>query len=319
MRFPKNDLNIIDKSAILLDRIQQHWVAKILVRPILIGLLPAALIAYYTNPSFSKLANDNIPGLKVILTNDTGIILLILVWAYPSLLVGLGSLITNWANKNKEQMPAQYLFTLLSCIDGVVGLKEKRFRDYAKELSTGKKAYGNETFLAITQPQTQIAELVRGICELFNSLYPESNQKLIRVVLAQLNQGKVEKIPVHYPNDEDPVASLEVLNSQNSTIMTCFKQRKIIVVTSIKKEITKHHKKRRFNPSTPDNKEGGSIICYPIKWDKSDIPFVLSIHCDHEGLFKERETPYYEFLLKRFELRLGLEYNLALIRRETEK
>lgn len=319
MRFPKTELSKTDKAAIFIDRFQQHWIAKIIARPILIGLLPAVLVAYYTNVNFSRLANDNFPWLKEMLTGGSGVALLIVVWAYPSLLVGLGSVIAGRANKNKEQMPAQYLFTLLSCLDGVVGLKEKRFRDYAKELNSGKKAGGEETFRTITQPQTQIAELIRGICELFNSLYPESNQKLIRVVLAQLNQGKVEQIPVYYPNDEDPIASLEVLNSQSSTIMTCFRQRKIVVVPSIKKEIAKHHKKRRFNPSVPDSKEEGSIICYPVKWDKFDIPFVISIHCDHDGLFKEGETQYYEFLLKRFELRLGLEYNLALIRRETEK
>lgn len=317
MRYPKNEISRLDKAAIVADKIQKHWAIKLVLRPIFLVLIPAAFIAYLTNANFHLEVDEAFPSAKDFLTTDLTFIGLAILWAYPSLLITLSGIISERAKKNKDQMPVENLYALLRCLDGVVGLKESRFRNFLSNNTSKNGTEEKEVFRSITQPQIQIAELTRAICDLFNALYPESNQKLIRVVLAQLNGGRVEEIPVHYPNDEDPVASLEVLNSPSSTIMTCLKQRKIIVVSSIKKEVTRHHKKRRFNPSAA--KEEGSIICYPIKWGKSDIPFVVSIHCDQDGLFKEAETAYYEFLLERFELRLRLEYNLALIRRETDK
>ena len=317
MRYPKNEISRLDKAAIVADRIQRHWSIRLIIRPIFLVLIPTAFILYYTNTNFQLKVDEAFPWVKKFFTQGSTFLSLAILWAYPSLLITLSGFISDRAKKNRDQMPVENLYALLRCLDSVVGLKENRFRNFLNDPNLKNGAAEKGVFRAITQPQIQIAELTRAICDLFNALYPESNQKLIRVVLAQLSEGKVEGIPVYYPNDEDPIASLEVLNSSSSTIMTCLKQRKIVVVSSIKKEVTRHHKKRRFNPSAA--KEEGSIICYPIKWGKSDIPFIVSIHCDQDGLFKETETAYYQFLLERFELRLKLEYNLALIRRETDR
>ena len=44
------------------------------------------------------------------------------------------------------------------------------------------------------------------------------------------------------------------------------------------------------------------------------IPFVISVHCDEAGYFKEEFRELYEHSLKRFELRLGLEYSLLIMK-----
>lgn len=299
------------------NRLRQHWALKIFIKPLLIGLIPAMAIAYYSNQGIQNFVTGWNPGIAKLIS-DNPIWILVIAWILPPVIDGLSSIISKHADENLIEIPANTLNILLSGIDNVVGLKETRFRKFLTEVVPKIKDSRESIFSEITQPRIQIAELIRGICELFNALHPKAKHKLIRVILAELVDGKVHQIPVFYPSDEPPSVDIKTLNKPNSTILTSVKRKKIVIVESIRKEITKPPKQRRYIPAVEGQPEKGSIICFPILCQQNQIPFVVSIHCDQDGLFKENSLEYYEFLLARFALRLKLEYWLIRIKEETD-
>jgi hypothetical protein len=99
-----------------------------------------------------------------------------------------------------RRLDIETLPTLNAAIDGVVGCKLDRFTKHAKD---GSAALTSESaFATITQPRLQIAEIVRGVADHFNACRPPKKKHLIRVVLAEIDGGKISSIPVFYPMDE---------------------------------------------------------------------------------------------------------------------
>ena len=274
-------------------------------------------IAFYTNQGIRDMVTGWNPSLAKFIS-DHPIWILVIAWVFPSVISGVSTILSKHADENLIEVPANVLNILLSGIDNVVGLKETRFRKFLTEEVPKLKDDRERIFSEITQPRIQIAELIRGVCELFNALHPKVKHKLIRVILVEMIDGKVNQIPIFYPSDEHPSVDIKTLNKPNSTILTSVKRKKIVIVESIRKEIAKPLKQRRYIPAEEGQPEKGSIICFPVLCQQNKIPFVVSVHCDQDGLFKENSLEYYEFLLARFALRLKLEYWLIRIKEETD-
>jgi hypothetical protein len=140
----------------------------------------------------------------------------------------MARLVLHHADANA--LTAFWLTRLNAAIDRVVGCKVTRFEGHAN----GNGQLSRETaFCAITNPETQIGELVRGICEFFNAVGPTNEDRLIRVILAQVENGQITRIAFHFPEDERVRASLDVLNDRRSTIQTALRTKEIVVIQSI--------------------------------------------------------------------------------------
>jgi hypothetical protein len=210
-----------------------------------------------------------------------------------------------------RSLDIQSLLTLIAAIDNVVGCKLERFTKHVKSGDAGLTA--ESAFDAITQPRLQIAELVRGIADYFNACRPPKKNHLIRVVLAEMQGGKICDIPVFYPMDEPIRSALADLNKPNSAIMTAYRTRRTVVVESIEKKLRKGRGASYVDTGNPEDAKG-SIICFPVISHSKQIPFVISIHCEDDAYFKKALTELYEHSLERFALRLNLEHSLLQLK-----
>lgn len=209
------------------------------------------------------------------------------------------------------QLDTAGLLTLLSSLDGVVGSKLERFRRHHRDVGS---LTPQTAFQEITQPVQQIGELVRAIASYFNARRPSSKATtLIKVVLAEIEGGKIREIPYFFPMDEPIRSPIKVLNSPNSGILVAARTKRIHVVESIAKELKRGKSASYVATGNPDDNKG-SLICYPVLGGEGKTVLVISVHCDEDGYFQRSMAPLYDHTLARFALRLNPEFTLFQMR-----
>jgi len=282
---------------------------RYLLKPGVLGIPPLLVTAFYSNKTFGQYVTSNLPVVAQFL-NAQAIWAIVCAAIYPGIVVALSQSVSQRVQSKGPNV--ENLLALLATLDGVVGAKLNRFADFVRNTqSLGKES----AFCTITSPEKQIEELIRGVCTFFIATQPDKPRRLIRVVLAVLEEGKVTALPIFFPQDEPVRATIEELNEPRSAIQLAAKGKKILIVEDIAKEVKKREAKRRFAPSGNEDDQFGSLICYPIVYNHTGIvPYVISIHCEEEGFFKHEEAALYELFLQRFALRICLEYSLQQIK-----
>jgi hypothetical protein len=305
VKYPKGGKGAYARFARWLFEIYKNPWVQYGLTPVLLAVPPAAVTTFYGNQIFRTAVLGLVPPVGVFLTEYV-IGVIIAAALYPALLLAFAKSIIK--RVDSRGLNVEGLLTLLATIDQIVGCKAQRFGKYATNNNTLTR---ENVFDELAQPLTQIAENVRGICELFNATRTDGRKhSLIRVVLAAITDGKITALPVHYPSDEPVRSGIEALNSPFSGIMTAVKKGKIIVIENIEKELKTPKGKRRFVDVGVQEDNIGSLICYPVHHTETrTIPFVISIHCDEPGYFKEEFVELYQHSLQRFALRLSLEYS----------
>ena len=316
MKSPKNNKGFRNWLAFKIHGCwqQSFWIRWVLA-PFIIGILPALTVAYYSNRKFGELVKQHFSELAVWLDAYAWLIL-ISAFIYPTLLIAFARFVMQ--RVNSSGINQNTLLSLIAVLDRVVGCKARRFGEYVAARSLKKETTDESPFKIITQPELQIAEITRGVWELFNTLRAEANPRtLIKVVLVVIQGNKVVDTSVYFPEDEPVRVDIKVLNQPNSAIMTTLRTKKMVLIESTKKELQKK-RNRRYVASKEDNEDTDcSLICFPIRHEATkSIPFILSIHSDDAGVFKKENSELYEHLLGRFEIRIGLEYSLMKIKEE---
>ena len=288
----------------------RKWWIKFIVGPFLLATPPAVVSAYYGNTEFRTQLTSWYSGASVL--SDNVVIVVLGMALYPTVVLAGARFVLHYADANA--LTAFWLTRLNAALDRVVGCKASRFEDNA--LENGEQVIAPQTaFCTITQPQKQIGELARGICEFFNAIAPGNEDHLIRVVLVAVEDGKITNIPFHFPEDERVRATREVLNDPKSTIQTSLREKEIVVIQSIAAEMKKPKQERRYVSSGNSSDDVGSLICFPVPYGNAgEIPFVISVHCDNDGYFREAKRGIYQHTLERFGLRMQLEYSLLLMK-----
>lgn len=314
MKIPRGN-GFKDRIAICIHRLYQYWWCRIIIGPLILAV-PGLVTGFYGFSDFHKAVMTWLPSLGKVLDEHV-LIIVILALIFPMFLLSSARWVLQ--RVHSRTITVDWLNPLNAALDRVVGCKANRFSAAAQKTNMAIKR--EDAFCQITQPQMQIAELVRGICEFFNAVRLQSgnandNTRLIRVNLAEIRNNEVVRLPIFYPEDEPvPVQAIPGLNAVNSAIKVALMSKNMLVIHSIKKEMEKPVESRRFVDIGYDGDNIGSIICYPIIYPPTgDIPFVISIHCDEEDYFKESRSDLYRFSLERFALRLNLEYSLLLMK-----
>jgi len=316
MRSPRAQNGWFDRSAKFLYRCYQYKLCRYLIAPIILAFPPGFLTSYYSNSTFAETINKSVPAIGANIEAHP-VIWVLFSMIYPSLILIFAKIVLSRAHARK--MTDDWLHHLNVALDRVVGCKNVRFTDHVLSMDDLTR---ENAFCTITQPETQIAELVRGICEFFNAIRAEDKNvndrsRLIRVTLCLIIDGNVESILISYPEDEAtiPPQSVALLNDPSSCIQTSIRERDIVVIQSIESELKKAAEYRRFVDIGVEGDNYGSLICYPVIYRATgDIPYVVTIHCDEDGYFREKKSELYKFSLDRFSLRVRLEHNLLLMK-----
>jgi len=293
------------RFAFWVERVTGAFWVRFIVGPLLVGALPILAVTYYGSSIVQDWMQAKAPDVTQFL-KDYVFWVIVGVGAYPAILITVARAITKVTQRNGYEIDS--LIALLRALDNVVGKKQQ---ELAKELRRAGKLKPEEAFDVLSQPYTQIMEIVRSVSDFFNATVPDEKKgSLIRVSLASFAEGKIADIPIYFPNDEPVKSSIEDLNASSSGFMTAFQSRKIVVIQSISKELIRK-KSQRFKDTGVNQDNEGSLICYPIAINGSkEIPYVLSIHSDEDGFFEEELAHVYELYLQRFAMRLSLEYIL---------
>lgn len=288
-----------------------------------LGAPPFFLGQYYQVEKFATEIRNDWAALAAILDQHViiGVIasgLWILIWVKVAQFVRS---ITQTGPQGWDNAAAILLHTL----DNIVGTKEQRFSAFFKKVSAqGADLNSSESsavFQSITQPELQLKELVQGVYKAVDSLLrltsPEQNQ--LKVNLALINNGKVIDIHYHYPSNQPVRSSIDALNTPCSTIQIACKERKPIVVESIALEAAKANPRFAVTDKSREEEEG-SLLCYPVWYEPFNaVVFVISVHSDKAGTFKNRFLKSYIQILKPFDLRMKLEYSLLGLKELTRQ
>lgn len=311
MKNPKGSTYWWDKISRWLFDIYSNWYIRLFFVPVALVVPPASINALYTNKGIKTFLHSNFPDFFNFIApigHEHVIFFNFFVLLYPAAFLAVGGLIAKRAQANGLNVTG--LLALLASIDQIVGVKNTRF---AKNLSNVSQLTKESAFEAITEPQTQIAEIVRSICDFFNATRAGKNKPLIRVALAVMKGNKITDLPVFFPTDEPIRTSIANLNSPNCSFIIAAKTKKMILISDISKELKKPLAKRKYISTENDQDNNGSIICHPIR-TKLGVPYVISIHCEEPGYFKDEFKELYEHSLERFALRMNLEHSLLMIK-----
>jgi hypothetical protein len=280
---------------------------------LLVALPPLLVTTLYTNKSLKLYLSENFTEFYTFIStlgNDFYVLFIFLfAFIWTPLCFALGIEITKRAQSNGLNVDG--LLALLTSLDAVVAKKNKRFSDHVRKSDqlTKETAFEN-----ITEPFSQIEEIIREICSFFNATRTNNKKSLIRVSMAVFENNKIVNIPIYFPYDEPIRSSLPRLNQKNSAFQTAYKNKRMLLISDVQKELKKQPDKRKFAETENEVDNIGSIICYPIVTIDQTVPFVVSIHCDDPGYFKDEYRDIYEHSLMRFSLRINIEYNLLLLK-----
>jgi hypothetical protein len=312
MKIPKGDRNIRNACAKwAYTRYNDSFLFKLLIG-LIVAAPPALTGALYGNENLKKLLRNTLSDYYLDIAaigRDYVLIINLISFLWPIVLMIIGIEIVKKAQSNGLSVDG--LLALINSLDIVVGNKSKRFNSHVRNLVLLSKETAFET---ITNPNAQIEEIVREICSFFNATKSDKKTALIRVTLAIFENNKIVNIPIYFPMDEPVKSSVDKLNQPHSAFSTAYKHKKMVLISDVKKELHKPINKRKFAETESEEDNSGSMICYPIKVHDNSVPFVVSIHCDEAGYFKEEFRDIYEHSLKRFELRLSLEYSLLVMK-----
>ena len=312
MKIPRGSNNFVDRCAKKLASIySSSTFVKLFLVPMLLTF-PAVVAAIYSSPQFKELMQIHFPhylGTTGEFVASYNWLLLIMIGVYPIILQRIGKEIHDRAHSNGLNVDG--LLALITSLDQIVGTKYVRFAAHASNM--GNLTCDN-AFRTITEPDKQIAEIVKEVCSFFNATRTEKSKSLIRVTLAVIQDGRIANLPVYYPSDEPIKSTITSLNSPESAFLTAVKTKKMVLIPDIKKELSKSKDKRKFAETENEEDNSGSIICYPIRNGNMGIPYVISVHCEQSGYFKNEFKDLYEHSLQRFALRLNVEHNLYVMK-----
>lgn len=206
----------------------------------------------------------------------------------------------------------------MSAIDNVVGAKEQRFSRHLQKLRLGgAQAAAGDVFSEITKPDEQMNSLILGVYSVFDSVLKGQieGKYVLKVNLATVDHdGNVKSIHFHYPSNHPVRSSLEALNDPRSAMRSAVRTRQPVILESIYAESLRPKPRFVVTDSTRE-KEDGSLICFPVIHDALGVVvFVISIHVDRAGVFKQKYLHSYTELLKPFSLRIKLEYSLFALK-----
>lgn len=308
MKSPKGGDGYYDKFSRWIFKIYSYWWIQYFIAPLLLSLPPLFLTKYVDNAKFHADVSAKFPDIAEFLDRYY-LLPIILGSVYTGIVLAFAKSIMQ--RVNTRGLNTDGLLILIKTLDGIVGLKDKRFGEHYKKRDQFTK---QKLFCEITQPHKQISEIVRGIWQLFDVEKSKGTNNLIRVVLAEIRNGQIIDTSLYFPTDEPVTAPIEVLNNDNSSLLTAYKTKKIVIIPNIKEELKKAPAKRKYVAAETDD-DDGSLICYPVVHNPTkEIPFVISVHCDEKNYFKKEFSEIYKHSLQRFALRLSLEYSLLLIK-----
>lgn len=298
----------------LTEYFDQIWI-KFFVGPVLLAVPPGLLTAYFAKASLHVEFVQVLPGGLVRLLDAHPLEALTVALAWVPILTLLRATVQHVAKS--YALPVQGVVYLLDVLDRVVDAKAQRFGNFAKAVVNGQKKGKAAVFSEITQPEQQIALMPGALHAFLDSI--DATRTTFQVGVLAIEEG----IPVDWvhfwPANDFPRTDIQALQSDESAICRCVRDRTIQIIEDVRAESRKPKSSRRLVPGVEGDEEG-SLICYPVYHaPTASIPYAISVFAKTKGYFREDRKPLYEMVLRRFSGRIALEYSLLIIKNGMSK
>lgn len=283
---------------ILFSIIENNWY-RFAIKPFALAM-PSATLACYKLESLKKIVPET--ALSWI---DEHAGLVVLGYFLVPVVAGIEELVRKKAPTYADTLPSEGFGLLLKAIDYPVDKKMNRF---LTELGTIGSAFtSGQVFQKITDPDRQLAEIVRAIHIFFDSLSKASGLGDIEFTTALFKM--VNGVPVEswcfFPEASMPGQNL--LKDSRSLASCAAKSGKMVIIQDI--EYEKKRKDPRISKHCQSDK--GSAISIPITSPQiKGVPLVLRITAD-KAFFSEDKRVMYKKTLELFKKRILIEYALS--------
>ncbi|MCP3922748.1 MAG: hypothetical protein GY714_09210 [Desulfobacterales bacterium] len=246
--------------------------------------------------------------------NESAILIILGTFLYVILLRAIYAGIENYANSDKV-LEFKHLITLIEAFDIIVGDKTNRMCKQAKKAIASSSVCGETTFNKITKPDQQIALLIAGLRRMFLSI--DKTEAEFRVGLISVVNDKPDQWFAFDPISLPPRTEAKDLGAVSSTVSNSIKNRSIIVVEDIQKEMIK---KERYIKGNTQKFENGSQLCYPIiHMSTGNIEYVISIAGNRSRCLKEKHIELYKWIIKQFAMRISMEHSLLIMKEKSNE
>lgn len=238
---------------------------------------------------------------------------------YPLLAVVAGAFpliaspLKGWSEHlRKSDKPDSRAFAIMADeIDNIVGLKLNTLFKVIKKLEKiGFTSPGLALREAI-QPDPQIRSIVEGIYKFFKAwlIYPLNKEVNIQVVLAHINNDRVDEWVYFLPNDRVPRSQPGDFKSKNCGFSRAVEQRRLVIVPDTSVEARKKGDRNYDAIHEQHETEAHSLLCYPIYDARfTTVPYVLSIRADEKNFFTDAARAGLQLVLEHFAKRILLEH-----------
>ncbi len=203
------------------------------------------------------------------------------------------------------------LAAFVSAVDRIVGSKLGRFEKYSKTLSEEHNITDSMAFQDITQPDSQIENIIRNLFMLFATL---SKDDTLHIVLVKMESGAPVSWIKFMPDDKFPDNSILQRDRDKCLFSHCARKKQAIVIPDIEKHLATVSKKL-FVPTEPNSSNVGSIICYPIINEQTGVVMAaLSLKSNKPFVFHDYFDKKYGYMIISFIKRIRLEMALQTIK-----
>jgi len=283
---------------ILYSIVENNWY-RFLIKPFALAMPSATLACYKFEPLRKIVGEDALSWV------DKYAGFIVLGYFLVPVVAGVEELIRKKAPTYADTLPTEGFGLLLRAIDYPVDKKMNRFLTVLGAI--GSTLTPGQVFQRITDPDRQLAEIVRATHIFFDSLSKASGQKDIEFTTALFKMTK--GVPVEswcfFPEASMPGQNL--LRDSRSLASIAAKTGKMVVIQDIEAE----RKRKEPRISQYCQSEKGSAISIPITSAQiKGVPLVLRITAD-KAFFSEDKRVMYKKVLELFKKRILIEYALS--------
>lgn len=296
----------------------ESWFIKHVVKPIFFLLPPSLLTMLAVRKGMQADVVDYFGQTAGEFLNNSALLIIICTYIYVVLMRAIYAGIENHAKPAKE-LEVGDLLALLKAIDIVVGDKTKRVTSEVKGIINNANVINELKFLQSIRPEQQIPLLVVGLRSVFE--YMDKQKTVYRVGLLRIENDK----PVDWfsfdPASLPPRTEAQTLSAPTSTVSQCIKNKSLVIVEDIQKELNKRTKKeRRYIKSNTQETDEGSQLCYPLIHPATGkVEYVFTIAGNRAGCLNENYSELYAWVIRHFSIRVSLEHSLLIVKEKANE
>lgn len=298
----------------------EHWFVNNVIRPIFF-LMPPVLISNavikqglreQVSTTFGQTIGDFV--------NNSALLILISAYLYIIVIKAIYAGIAHHSKPEKE-LTRDDVLAILKSINTVVGDKSKRMMSYVRAHINSKDVCPREMFVNITKPDQQLSLLVVAIKGVFEVLDSSNASYRVGLLSVDHQDKKPRKWLYFEPTETPPRTSPKDLSAPSSTVSHAIKNKSIVVVENIGKELQKKSKDdRRYLQGSSKPSDQGSQLCYPITHPSTgEIEYIITIAGDKTKCLEEKYSALYGWILDHFSLRISLEHSLLILKEKTDE